>query len=376
MLEVENRCCALNARVSVIPESWLFTSENQQTTPQAAPSLRDPTPVSHPKDLRVAHRPSWLYRSPDANGTGSFLLRDSLDRLELSIKTPIIALRLGRQAVTTGHALLLPVTEVFYPLGSQSELTETQIGVDGILAEATPDIIPDTSFTLGMFPGLSNQAGENFLPKSIRILMGLRHYGQNSDLSLFALGEPTAIWLTGGVGWGWEIFTLSGDALIWAPRDVNSTASPLTRVDVRARSTWGVTAAPSGDATLRVEWAWNDPRIRSSVRPGQSVEGIVSPSQFQWIDQHLFAARLTRLVNVQSQVQYSLVYRPRPPTEILGKPTLLNKKRSSALLMHSMSFTWDLDDRSTFQATIGQTRTNDLGKVSAWTGRLALVSTY
>lgn len=380
MLDAESGRCALEARASVIPESWLFTSEQQAPTPAAAQPLPDSTTASHPQDLRIADRPKWVYRSNDANGTGGFLLRDSLDRIELSITTESTITRLGRQAVTTGHALLLPVTEMFYPLGSKSELTEAQIGVDGVLTEATPSATPNTSLTLGVFPGLAHQPGDGSLPQSIRILLGLRHYRQRSDLSLFAMAEPTAIWITGGIGWGWEIFTLSADALIWAPDNDRDTASSLRWVDLRSRSTWGVTAAPSGDTALRIEWAWNDPRLRRSVFPGQTREGIVPPSQFRWIDQHLSAARFTWLMSAQYQVHYSLVYRPKPPPETAtdppANPTREARGRISDLLFHGVSLTWDIDDRSTFQASIGQERADNLKRVSAWTGRLSLASTY
>jgi hypothetical protein len=364
------------ARASMIPEAQLNApSSTKEGNRNSAFRPRRLIRTTRPFDLRVADRPAWIYRSGDQRSDGEFLLRDSIDRLELTMRTDQVTIRIGRQAFSTGRALLLPATEIFYPLGGQMDLSEAQFAADGIVVAGKIGNATDASWLAGLFPGIADQRQPQTPPHSARFVLGVKNYGYNIDFSMYAVSEQKAHWLTGGAGWASGIFSLSFDLLMSYQTHGSSQSLRFDTKDMRFRSVTGMAVAFTGETTMRTEWAWNDPRLTRTVFPEQILAGVAPTSQYPLLSTHLFETRISHSLNVQTVGAYSLRYVPNdsPSATSAGhaEPT-----RPGGSILQALSWTWDLDDQSTFQAAISQERRDTLNTITGWSGRLTLVTEY
>lgn len=150
----------LRLQLDYRPRKWLSLQLAYDLVPEVlAKSLRDGSffpPVPDPGSYRWRDLPGDLF---SASATGSFAVRQNLDRLNLQVRFPWASLTVGRQVVAWGSARVVNPTDVIAPFSFHELDVEDRRGVDAVRLRIPAGKLQELD--LGWVSGTGAAAGRN-----------------------------------------------------------------------------------------------------------------------------------------------------------------------------------------------------------------------
>ncbi len=339
------------------------------------------TSALKPKRLRLTNRPVALWLSQDEKA----VLSDEVDRLVVSWEGESLSVSFGRQPLSFGHALLIPIADVFFPLGSTASASEAKTAVDALTMRLRVNLLGDSHFQWGVLPSVATFSGDSSEEESefkpLGFVSATAYWGEFDAFLLFAQEKARSL-AAAGVGAGLGSVTLFGDAVLMLMSDVevfreDGTGNFFKEQLVGMRGVGGATASLLEDTSLQAEVAFANSDVVDFVSAAED-RSWIPENEFQRRDPLIVSLSVETSFQMNKTLQFSMAWSPE--STIDSSRDSYGSTTSPSVLQDwvdlQSSLTWDLDDRSLWQIIYSQSRSDSLKERKAQVFVTTLVTEF